>query len=178
MNYVAQLGQDRFVDQYLKGMKSGYFVDLGSADFKQFNNTHYFETQLDWKGIAVEFDSKYSPSWVNRPNTKYLCEDATLIDYQKLFDEFGMPKMIDYLSIDLEPPELTLECLKQVLKSDYEYKIITFEVDFYRTPVVLNESRKLFSERGYILVGEIFENKNHIDDVWVHPSIHDTTFKI
>jgi hypothetical protein len=180
MEFASQLAQDKIVDKYLDSMRDGYFVDLGAAEYKRFNNSYYFEKALGWKGIAIEYNPKLSDGWAeHRPNTKHIVTDATKVDYQKLFEEYGMPKMIDYLSIDLEPPELTLQCLYEVLKANYEYKIITFEVDHYRTDTkvpVRDMSRKLFQERGYILVAEIHENKNHVDDVWVHPSIHKEGF--
>ena len=178
MAHASQLGQDVIVDRILKQQTNGFFVDLGACWFQNMNNSYFFEKDRGWKGIAIEYDEKFTPGWKeNRPNTTHIVQDATTVDYQKLFDDYGMPKMIDYLSIDLEPPEVTLQCLFEVMKADYDYKVVTFEVDYYRNGVVRDVSRKLFWERGYTLIGEILDRGQHVDDVWVHNSIYEESMK-
>lgn len=175
----SQLGQDAIVDRFLKKQRDGYFVDLGACWYQNMNNTYFFEKERGWKGIAIEYDNKFTQGWSeNRPNTLHIVQDATIVDYQKLFDEFNMPKMIDYLSIDLEPPEVTLQCLYKVLEADYEYKVISFEVDYYRNKIIRDVSRQLLSDRGYILTGEIFDRGYHVDDMWVHNSIYEEGMKV
>jgi hypothetical protein len=179
MNYSSQLGQDVIVDRYLNGKRNGHFVDLGACWYQNMNNSYFFEKERGWTGVAVEYDPKFTPGWAeHRPNTKHLLADAMMVDYEKLFIENNLPKMIDYLSIDLEPPESTLICLYKVLEAPYEYSVITFEVDYYRNDFVRDESRTLLRERGYILTGEIYDRGQHIDDVWVHPSIYHDGLKL
>lgn len=179
MRYWSQLGQDVIVDRILNQQRDGHFVDLGACWFDNMNNSYFFEKERGWRGVAVEYDEKFSRGWAeNRPNTTHVLTDARTVDYEKLFTDNNLPRMIDYLSIDLEPPESTLECLYSVLKANYEYKVITFEVDYYRDKVVRDVSRKLFGDRGYILIGEILDRGQHIDDVWVHPSIYNEGMKV
>lgn len=172
MKYWSQLKQDEYVDKILKQHTNGYFLDLGACYFDNMNNSYFFEKERGWKGIAIEYDDKFTSGWKeNRPNTLHIVEDATKIDYEKLLNENNFPKLIDFLSLDLEPPEITLECLYKVFESSYQFKVISFEVDAFRSNNK-DISRKLFEERGYILVGEILDRGYHVDDLWVHHSIN------
>jgi hypothetical protein len=120
MNYSSQLGQDVIVDRYLNGQRDGYFVDLGACWYQNMNNSYFFEKERGWKGVAIEFDNTFTPGWSeNRPNTVHIVTDATKVDYEKLYIENNFPKMIDYLSIDLE-----IYILKylRVLKKQFQKK--------------------------------------------------------
>jgi len=179
MNYSSQLGQDVIVDRYLKEKRDGHFLDLGACWYQNMNNTYFFEKERDWKGIAIEYDPQFTDGWAqNRPNTIHIVTDATQVDYEKILIENNFPKMLDYLSIDLEPPEVTLQCLYKVLECSFEFKVISFEVDYYRNKEVREVSRKLLTERGYILTGEVYDRGFHIDDMWVHNSIYEENMKL
>lgn len=53
--YVSQFGQDRFLDQELfRGAQDLFFVEIGSADPVQINNTYFLETQRGWRGLLIE----------------------------------------------------------------------------------------------------------------------------
>lgn len=179
MQYYSQLGQDVVVDRLLKQKTNGYFVDLGACWFDNMNNSCFFEKERGWKGIAIEYDDNFTVGWKeNRPNTLHIVQDATKVDYEELLSINNFPKMIDYLSIDLEPPEVTLECLYKVLESSYEYRVISFEVDYYRNYEVRDISRNLLTDRGYILIGEILDRGYHIDDMWVHHTFYEEGMKV
>jgi FkbM family methyltransferase len=68
--YYSQDGQDQFLEtNVFKGHKNGFFVDVGAHDGKSINNTLYFETNSNWKGINVEpITDVYDRLVVNRPN--------------------------------------------------------------------------------------------------------------
>jgi len=52
---VSQFGQDQFLDQELFGGAEGlFFVEIGSADPVQINNTYFLETQRGWRGLLIE----------------------------------------------------------------------------------------------------------------------------
>jgi hypothetical protein len=175
----SQLGQDAIVDRILKQKTNGYFVDLGACWYNNMNNSEFFEKQRGWKGIAIEYDDKFTPGWAeHRPNTIHIVQDATKVDYEKLFTENNFPRMIDYLSIDLEPPEVTLECLYKVFEANYEYRVVSFEVDYYRNERVRDESRRMFWDKGYVLLGEVFDRGYHIDDMWAHHSVYEEGMKV
>ena len=61
-----------------------------------------------------------------------------------------IPEIIDYLSIDIEPPEQTFKVLKKIILSGLKPKIITFEHDEYNFgPKIKLESRKFLVNHGY-----------------------------
>ena len=52
--YASQAGQDRVVDQALRGKRSGTFVDVGGYDGVSGSNTLFFEQWRGWTGVLVE----------------------------------------------------------------------------------------------------------------------------
>jgi len=175
MQFYSELGQDKVADDFLNGKPDGYFVDIGAADPMDRNNTYFFEKERNWKGIAIELEPWYTASWVDkRTNSTYIVKDATILDYQKILDDNNAPKVIDFLSVDLEPPATTFEAAKLILNTDYKFRIIAFEVDEHRTDdngnkiSVKNESREFFRTKGYTLLKEIFNRGYHIDDIWIN----------
>jgi hypothetical protein len=81
---------------------------------------------------------------------------------------------IDYLSVDLEPPYLSLECLFKIPFDEYTFNIITFEVDNNRegdTKRII-ESREFLKSKGYVLIGSICSGQ---DDVYLHNSLIELT---
>jgi hypothetical protein len=173
LNFKSEIGQDRAVYDILGPKYDGTFVDIGCARPIVISNTFLFEATFNWRGIAVdiqEYVDNEGQTWKShRPQTKLVIDDALKIDYSRLFKENDMPTTIDYLSLDLEPPDLTLECLYKIPFDEYNFNVITFEVDEYRENGKNRaiESRKYLSDRGYILLGCI----NRQDDVYVHHSL-------
>lgn len=52
---LSQAGQDYWViNEVFAGKKQGYFVEIGSADGIQINNTYLLEKCYDWSGICIE----------------------------------------------------------------------------------------------------------------------------
>jgi FkbM family methyltransferase len=51
---MSQLGQDRIVDEYLRGKRNGVFVDIGAYDGVTFSNTLMLEREREWTGICIE----------------------------------------------------------------------------------------------------------------------------
>ena len=68
--YHSQDKQDQYLEENVfKGYKNGVFVDVGAHDGKTINNTLYFETNNNWKGINVEpITDVYEKLVINRPN--------------------------------------------------------------------------------------------------------------
>lgn len=184
--YTSQLGQDILVDKYLNEKTNGYFLDIGASYAVTYSNSCFFEKHRNWKGIAVEIDSQYQDDWAKeRPNSIFICNDATNLDYQKLLDENNAPKTIDYLSVDIDPAIATLESLYTVFKTNYHFNLITFETDYgggdHINPTVRDESREFLIKRDYVLITEINDRGKtwfHVDDFWVHKSVINNSFEI
>jgi len=117
MDFYSQIGQDRLVLKYLKNKMNGTFVDVGCGFPKFINNTYVLENNFNWNGISVDihmFTEEDGTVWDDCRNTKLILADALTINYSSLFKENNLPINIDYLSMDLEPPDLSLECLFKI----------------------------------------------------------------
>jgi hypothetical protein len=159
--------QDQFVAETLNFMKNGIFLDIGCYHYQDISNTYYLEKELNWKGIAIDLDGSFEQGWIeNRPNSVFVCSDAVTMDYDALLKANNMPLVIDYLSVDLEPPVLTFAALKKLFETDYTFKVVTFETDYYRETSTRDESRELFKQRGYVFIKEL----NQQDDYYIHSS--------
>jgi hypothetical protein len=159
--------QDQFVAETLEFKKDGTFLDIGCHHYKNISNTYYLENELNWRGIGIDIECHFEQGWIeNRPNSKFVCGDAVTMDYDALLKQNNMPLVIDYLSVDIEPPLLTFAALKKLFETDYVFGVVTFETDFYREQSTRDESRELFKQKGYVFIKEL----NSQDDYYIHSS--------
>lgn len=54
MEYYSQLGQDKFIDEYLNNKVNGVFIDIGAHDGQSCSNSLFFEKYRNWSGICIE----------------------------------------------------------------------------------------------------------------------------
>lgn len=145
-------GQDVFVATMLKEKRNGFFIEVGTAMPIENNNTFIFEYFYGWQGILFEFSPVYEYSIRQCRTSPLITKDATEVDYRALFKKHNVPKVIDYLSLDIDPPENTLKVLKALPLDEYTFSCITFEHDRYCSgDSVMHESREIFKEHGYKL---------------------------
>jgi hypothetical protein len=52
--FVSQLGQDKYIDDFLHGMTDGFFVESGAHNGFDISNTLFFEANRNWTGLLVE----------------------------------------------------------------------------------------------------------------------------
>ena len=173
MDFYSQIGQDRIVLKYLKNKKNGTFVDIGCGFPKHINNTYLLENTFDWNGVSVDlimYSEQDESTWNDCRKTKLILNDALTINYLNLFKDNNLPINIDYLSMDLEPPDLSLECLFKIPFDEYQFNIITFEVDKNREgdEKRINQSREFLTSKGYVLIGSLCSGQ---DDVYLHNSL-------
>lgn len=173
MESFSQIGQDRIVLKYLKNKKNGSFVDIGCGYPKNINNTYLLENEYKWYGISIDLNDCKEDSgegWENVRNTVRVLSDALTINYSDLFKNHNLPYNVDYLSLDLEPPDLTLECLYKIPFDEYNFNVISFEIDtgregdYYR----IIKSREFLKSKGYTLIGSLCGGQ---DDIYLHNSI-------
>lgn len=162
--YYSQIGQDAFVVEKLNNKRDGCFLDIGCNNYKNLSNTYFLEKELNWNGIGVDNDCSFKEEWEKHRRSVFICSDAVNLDYEKILNENNMPQIIDYLSLDLEPPKLTLQALKKLFETNYSFNIVTFETDWYREKTTRDESRELFKQKGFIWVQEV----NAQDDYYIH----------
>ena len=54
MEYISQIGQDRFIDEFFNKKENGFFVDVGANEGVRISNTYFLEKVRNWKGICIE----------------------------------------------------------------------------------------------------------------------------
>lgn len=141
---------DEFCARLFNFKREGTYVDIGSAHSRDHNNSYFLDTQLGWRGLCVELESRYNDSYVDRKGCTYINGDATKIDYAAVFASMAMPSSIDYLSLDVDV--LDFEVAKILPYDLYRFKVIGIEHDAYqhgdkyRIP-----QRELLLSKGYVL---------------------------
>jgi hypothetical protein len=167
----SQINQDIFVINLLNQKKQGLFLDIGAGCPKFINNTYLLERKYQWSGVSIELDYRNKVAWEHsdRDSSNFVYENAFDVDYDKVISNLlnkHNADRIDYLSVDLEPPHLTLEVLYKIITSTkHRFSIITFEHDLWRDgEYILKASRELLKSRGYRLV---VDNINNQEDWYV-----------
>ena len=134
----------------------------------------------------VEYDGTYLPLYKqHRPNSIHVINDATKVEYKKLFEYNNVPLEIDYLQIDLEANNgstiETLQKLDNEIFDKYKFATVTFEHDIYHTNFgnTREKSREIFNKQGYVCVFADIHNiepKYVFEDWYVHPDLVDITY--
>ncbi len=146
--HYSQAGQDLFVASLLNGKRNGVFLDLGCNAPIEINNTYLLESEFDWNGLSVDIDNRHFPLYVFR-RSKIFSADCTRLDWEEVIETLGTSS-IDYLSLDLEPPEATLQCLRSIPFDRITFSAISFEHDAYRAgDTVRVPSREILADAGY-----------------------------
>jgi hypothetical protein len=162
-NNYSQAYQDMFVLSVLNGKKEGTFLEIGAYDPHNLSNTYLLEKNYNWKGVSIDINPVNYDGFLNRKNTKLIVDNALNINYQDLITDNNLPNRIDYLQIDIEPQNQTLECLKLIPLDKFRFSVITFETDLYDPSVDKEESlknreesRQILKSYGYeLIVGNI-----------------------
>ena len=171
----SQIGQDLLVLKYLKNKTNGTYVDIGCGYPTYINNTFLLEKYYGWTGLSIDLRDhtdpiesiNYGQSWSSiRPQSVRVLHDALTLDYSSLFEEKKLPNVIDFLTLDLEPPSISFECLFKIPFNKYEFNFIAFETDEYREggPERRDRSREYLTSLGYFLV----ESVNKQDDFYIN----------
>ena len=131
--YYSQYNQDRNLENAIfKGYKKGVFVDVGAYDGVDINNTLYFETTNNWRGINIEpIEEVYKRLESNRKksiNIKTVISDKEeLIEYIILNNKLEMLSGIkkNYSDMQKMRVDIELQELKTIeLKNIEELKTI------------------------------------------------------
>lgn len=162
--YKSQIGQDKFVLERLNFKKGGTFVDIGAGHPIIINNTYIFEVEYDWTGVSLDYgkgqahkcehlsDDQYLKFWEDNRSCPLTIGNALEVDYIQLFEDAGLPEIIDYLDIDIEPPKASLQTLMKIPFDKYKFRVITFEHDDYRDSTNKTPAREYLLGLGYTYV--------------------------
>ena len=166
----SQCLQDIFVLTMLDGKTNGTYLEIGSSDPYIGNNTALLEN-LGWTGISIEIDNDLCRLFNDKRKNKCINIDALDYDYDSLTG------VIDYLQLDCDPPEVTYEILTKLNFNTCEYRVITYEHDYYAddTKLYRDKSREFLKSKGYILIlGNVAPNDtDNFEDWWVNPKFID-----
>jgi hypothetical protein len=170
----SQILQDEFVHKLIGD--SGFFVDIGAGWVEpQLNSNSLLLEEKGWSGICIDGDKQSAENRKNkaiRANVlNVMIPDTTIISILK---DYNAPSIIDYVSIDIEPSSLT--GLINFPLDEYEFKVLTFEHDSYRTGLNdKNTSHEILKSKGYICLCEDlcvpreFSLTGYFEDWWVNP---------
>jgi hypothetical protein len=178
----SQIFQDLLALKFTNFKKNGFYVDIGCGFPSYINNTYTLEKNYGWRGISLDINDQSNSSigfggesldgksWKQLRNSEmHVIENALTVNYKELFQKHNAPLTIDFLSIDLEPPQLTLDCLYKIPFSDYQFNFIAFETDEYREGGKnrRDTSRKYIENLGYNFIGNISKQ----DDFYIHNTL-------
>ena len=170
----SQAFQESFVQNVLNFKIGGYFLEIGAADGVEASNTLLLEQHFRWNGISVEFDPELHEKFLKFREATCVCEDATVWDSEKYLNSLIFPKRIDYLQIDIDPAEQSLQALRNLALKSYRFSTITFEHDYYvnQSPDVRDTSREILSSLGYHLFFAGVETRGrNFEDWWIDPQV-------
>lgn len=166
----SDAGQDRFALETNDSKRFGTFVDIGCSFATQKSNSYLLERFYNWTGVLIDKDPSYAYGITQLRTSPFVIADATTLDYIQLFKKYNLPKIIDYLSLDIDPPDATLKVLKALPLDEYTFTVITFEHDSYWFgDSVRNEAREILQEAGYLLekADVTFDGEQAFEDWYV-----------
>lgn len=147
--------------------KNGYYIEIGAGHYKDNNNTYFLESFHDWKGVSIDIQPHLVDAFNNKRKNPCILGDATTFNWSKYLEENNFPKVIEFLSIDIDAINNNYSNLFALLNlplMQYKFKVISIEHNFgvyYNLKHCRDLQRDILTALGYSLVvaGEI-------DDIW------------
>lgn len=176
--------QDLFVSLLLPS--PSYFIEVGIGNGQGepcHGNTMWLE-ETGWKGMGFEIDSTYcAQARVFRPNTIIIEGDCLRMNWQQIFDMFQVPKLVDYLSVDVDGA--SLPALHRFFQTDRDFSILHIEHDLYSAGGPQRKAALMdyMQDKKYRLVVDdvslSFAPQNYLESWWINsesefliPEIH------
>lgn len=172
----SQAYQDLFVLTMLGGKKNGRYLEIGANHPTELNNTWLLESEFNWQGISVEIDENFQGEFVLQRGNECHLADATEFDWASAIKDKGWKKKrFDYVSIDCEPPNITLKALENLPLDEYRFSVITFESDLYAYGEECRDiQRRILNDLGYQIVArDVANGGNPYEDWWIDPQVID-----
>jgi glycosyltransferase involved in cell wall biosynthesis len=170
INY-SQLHQDMFTLATLNGKTNGTYLEIGAHEPIFISNTYLLESIFGWRGISIELNRDMAMRHRAMRSNPCLLVDATTADYNGILDQAALPSVIDYLSIDIDPPKNSLIALKKLPHDRHQFRVITFEHDYSAGGFLeRTESRVFLHSLGYkLIVSDVSWGNRIVEDWWIHP---------
>ena len=177
----SQARQDLFAWLCTGQKKDGTFVDLGAGDPERGSNTKALE-QRGWRGILADI-ATWEELLKKRSQENVIFADALDPELQEEMKNLcDRGSAIDFLSLDLEPPLLTLQRLVTLPLHRVKFAVACVEHDSYRNAngSIRAAMRGIMLEHGYRMVASdvsmIGESDGRfglvpVEDWWIHPTL-------
>lgn len=168
----SQVAQDAFVICCLDGMRHGRFLDIGAGEPELISNTVMLERDFGWTGICCDIETEQR---LREQRGATVVGDFFAQDWGARCESIAVDGRIDYLSLDLEPPQLTLAALCELPLSKVRFSVITIEHDVYRGfDSIRTAMRAILLEHGYVRVAsDVTINGLPFEDWWIDPKVVD-----
>lgn len=190
--FYSQAGQDEWISSLFEFKREGYFLDIGAHNGIDINNTYFLEKELGWSGICIEADPVIFSSLSS--NRKCTCVNIAVSDQEgeisflqdgfsgressspgsiriktkslkEILNDLNPPKVIDYLSLDIEGMEL--KALMGFPFDEYGILAITVEHNLYTGKEDYKREIKNFLEgKGYLIFRENIESQGSPFEDW------------
>lgn len=177
--------QDIFVVACTRQKIGGTYLEIGAGPPMFSNNTYLLESKLSWTGVAIELNPYLVNMYNMHRKNPCLIGDASAMDYTDILNSINLGPRIDYLQVDIDPATVTLETLKRIDFSRFQFSIVMFEHDYYHevyrdtNPAVRRDSREFLESFGYRrVVSDVIESRRNpqsgeyhgpFEDWYVHP---------
>lgn len=157
---TSDLGQESFVLSVLKEKRNGHYVELGSGDPSNGNNTKLLESDFGWSGVALELSPDLAKAYNDQRSNPCIEANALTFEYEKYFEENSFPGVIDYLQIDIDGHDegRCLLALVALPMLKYRFRVITIEHDLcvnFRREGMRNAQREILDSLGYRLIAQL-----------------------
>lgn len=171
----SQLHQDLFVLSILNGKREGTYLDIGAHEPVFISNTALLEQEFGWRGLGLELDPDMVASHRRLRRNPCLHADALTIDFEECLEAAQLPSVIDYLSLDIDPPANSLAALLRLPHDRHRFRVITFEHDLsFGGARERAASREFLTGLGYqLVVGDVSWADHVVEDWWVDPMLTD-----
>jgi FkbM family methyltransferase len=163
----SQFDEETLIRDFFHDRRGGFFLDVGSGDYKHGSTTFYLEEALGWSGVAVDANPQFAVDYaLHRPRTKFFAyfvadreddahpfytpgDDSQLASGSKPYAaRFGLPVK------ETRPPATTLDALLarngvakvDFLSMDIEQgepdALVGFDIGRYRPDLVCIEMQE------------------------------------
>ena len=162
--------KDLFVLSVLDKKIEGTYVEIGSAWPIKSNNTYLLESEFYWQGISFDNDSSFVNEFNYIRKNQCVLADATELDYSAIFEECGLNTHIDYLQLDIDPPDNTFKVLNLIDFNKYSFSVITYEHDLSAGGKSERlESRKILESYGYTrVISDVMHGDTIFEDWYIN----------
>lgn len=170
-------------ERALPGLRRGFFLDIGAHDGVRYSNTYGLEQHLGWRGVCIDGDPAIEGVLrSNRPlarvfsrvvagtsGARYFASrgmgsaftaaseggiEVAAIGIEALLSTLGVPRIIDYLSIDVEGAEG--EILAAFPFDTHAFRCATIEM--HHNAAGYAETVALLARYGYEIVARFFSD--------------------